>query len=226
MEIYIEPYLPPPCLLIMGASPIAEALVRLGVVLGYRVWVMDPAATEEAFPEAERVVQDFDPRGLERGGETYAVVATMGHFDEEALQAAAALEPRYLGMVASPRKFAEMTRVLKAKGLSVHQIEEIRNPAGLDIHAKLSGEVALSILAEIIQVRRSRGEQAGPIRSAGEAPAPVAKDPICGMMVEKATARYVVEHGGVSFYFCCGHCQERFQQSPQKYLVATEAAER
>lgn len=224
VEIYVEPYLPPPNLLILGASPIAEALARLGGVLGYRVTVMDPAATEEGFPDAARVVHDFYPIASDKTSETYVVVATMGHFDEEALQAAVACEAQYLGMVASRRKFGQLLRDLENKGIAADVLQKVRNPAGLDINAKLPGEVALSILAEIIQLRRIRAAEPAPAEVAAEVPAPPAKDPICGMMVEKATARYKAEHEGVMFYFCCGHCQETFQENPGKYLALAETA--
>lgn len=224
VEIYIEPHLPPPRLLIMGASPIAEALSRLGGVLGYRVTVMDPAATEEGFPDAAQVVHDFHPLAPDKVSETYVVVATMGHFDEEALRAAAACEAQYLGMVASRKKFGQLLRDLENQGIAADVLQKVRNPAGLDINAKLPGEVALSILAEIIQLRRIRVAEPAPAGVAAEEPAPLARDPICGMMVEKATARYKVEHEGGMVYFCCAHCQQVFQENPAKYLALAETA--
>ena len=226
VEIYIEPYLPPPRLLVMGASPIAEALSRLGGVLGYRVTVMDPVATEEGFPDATQVVPDFHPLASDKVSETYVVVATMGHGDEEALQAAVACEAQYLGMVASRKKFGQLLRDLESRGVAADNLQKIRNPAGLDINAKLPGEVALSILAEIIQLRRMRAAEPAPVGMTAEAPAPLAKDPICGMMVEKATARYKAEHEGGMFYFCCAHCQQTFQENPKKYLALAETAHR
>ena len=224
VEIYIEPYLPPPRLLVMGASPIAEALSRLGGVLGYRVIVMDPAATEEGFPDASQVVPDFHPLARDTTSETYVVVATMGHGDEEALRAAVACKAQYLGMVASRKKFGQLLRDLESRGVTADNLQKIRNPAGLDINAKLPGEVALSILAEIIQLRRIRAAEPAPAGAVAEAPTPLAKDPICGMMVEKATARCKAEHEGIMFYFCCAHCQQVFQENPAKYLALAEPA--
>jgi xanthine dehydrogenase accessory factor len=224
VEIYIEPHLAVPSLLIMGASPIAEALARLGGVLGYGVFVMDPAATPVAFPDAEHVAGEFHVPVIERRGATYAVVATMGHFDEEALQAALACKPQYLGMVASRKKFSELVRYLEKQGISPDSLRKVKNPAGLDINAKYPEEVALSILAEIIQVRQSTVgsvEQAAPVPLAGDAAGLLAKDPICGMMVETASAQYVTEYEGARFYFCCAHCKDSFEGNPEKHLVGT-----
>jgi xanthine dehydrogenase accessory factor len=224
VEIYIEPYLPPPRLLIMGTSPIAEALCRLGGVLDYRVTVMDPAAINEGFPEASQLVHAFHPLVPDTVSETYVVVATMGHGDEEALQAAVACEAQYLGVVASRKKFGQLLHDLKSRGVADHALQKVRNPAGLDINAKLPGEVALSILAEIIQLRRSQAVAPAPAHVAAEAPVLLAKDPICGMMVEKATARYTAEYEGTMYYFCCAHCQQAFQENPTKYLALAETA--
>jgi xanthine dehydrogenase accessory factor len=96
----------------------------------------------------------------------------------------------------------------------------------LDIKAKLPAEVALSILAEIIQLRRSQAAAPAPAHVAAEAPVQPAKDPICGMMVEKATARYKAEYEGTMYYFCCAHCQQAFQGNPTKYLALAETAQK
>jgi xanthine dehydrogenase accessory factor len=148
----------------------------------------------------------------------------MGHFDEEALQAALACKPQYLGMVASRKKFSELVRYLEKQGISPDSLRKVKNPAGLDINAKYPEEVALSILAEIIQVRQSTVgsvEQAAPVPLAGDAAGLLAKDPICGMMVETASAQYVTEYEGARFYFCCAHCKDSFEGNPEKHLVGT-----
>jgi xanthine dehydrogenase accessory factor len=222
VEIYIEPYAPPPRLLVMGTSPIAEALSRLGSALGYRVTVMDPGATEEEFPKASQVLQDFHPLVSDKVSDTYVVVATMGHGDEEALQAAVACGAQYLGMIASRTKFDGLLHDLKRKGVAGDVLRKVKNPAGLDINAKLPGEVALSILAEIIQLRQSQHAELAPAAVATEVAALLTNDPICGMMVEKATAPHKVEHDEVMFYFCCAGCRRAFQENPDKYLARAE----
>lgn len=224
VEIYLEPFLAPPRLVLMGASPIVEALTRLGSALGYRVWCMDPTATEERFPEATRVQKEIPMPAIEPNGETYAVVATMGHFDEEALQAVLASEPLYVGMVASPKRFGQICQTLENKGVSTQTLKKVKNPAGLDINAKLPEEVALSILAEIIQTKRSQMVSPIPIASADTRFEQIAKDPICGMMVDLATARHTAQYNDKTYYFCCGGCRESFQGNPEQYLAVEQTA--
>ena len=89
-----------------------------------------------------------------RAAEVFAVVSTMGQRDEEAILAAIALEPAYLGVVASRRRFAEIRDLLAARGVKPGALGRIRNPAGLDIGAKLPEEIALSILAEMVAGKR------------------------------------------------------------------------
>ena len=161
VEIYIEPLLPARRLLVFGVTPTAQALARLAAVLGYRVEAVDPEATEALFPEASRVVTDdasVEPPGSERdAARCFAVVATLGQRDEEAALTAARLEPAYLGVVASRKRFGQIRETLAARGATPEQLDRIANPAGLDIGAETPEEIALSILAEI--TRRGRGRR-------------------------------------------------------------------
>jgi xanthine dehydrogenase accessory factor len=156
VEIYIQPVLPAPRLLVYGASPTARALARLGTAMGYRVEVVDPGADAAAFPGAAAVYTSPpppDPAAPASPAPRFAVVATQGLWDEEAVQAAAAHGPDYLAVVASPRRFAEMRTFLAAR-LPAATLDAIHNPAGLDLGALGPEEVALSVLAEIVKERR------------------------------------------------------------------------
>jgi xanthine dehydrogenase accessory factor len=232
VEIYLEPVLPSPSLAVFGASPAARALVRLGKVLGYRVAVADPDAEADGFPEADLVAADLagaDLRAFAHGRRPFAVVATLGEDDEGAIRAALALDPAYLGVVASARRFAQVRENLLAGGVAAADLDRIHSPAGLDFGARAPEEIALSILAEIVQVRRAAdadgvaadgvaAEPQAATESQAAAPAPLqAKDPICGMTVEIAGARHTAEHAGATFYFCCGGCRERFLGDPARY---------
>lgn len=214
LEIYVEPYLPAPRLVIMGASPIAEALAGLGRVLGYQVYVLDPTATAEQFPTADGVFAGYRPEGVWGRTETFVLVTTMGHFDEEALAAAIEERPDYLAVVASRRRFAEIRRVLARQGVPAEALERVRNPAGLDIGARLAGEIAVSVLAEIVQVRRSRAEALAGAAGRAAPDAPVATDPVCGMTVDPAAAPASLEQRGTIYYFCSPRCRERFRDEP------------
>ena len=160
VEIYIEPLLPARRLLVFGVSPTAQALARLAVVLGYRVEAVDPEASETLFPDVSRLVTSdasIEPPGSEQeAGRCFAVVATLGHRDEEAAWAASRMQPAYVGVVASRKRFGHIRETLTAQGATPEQLDRIANPAGLDIGAETPEEIALSILAEITRRVRAR----------------------------------------------------------------------
>lgn len=200
VEIYLQPVLPAPRLAVFGESPTAKALMTLGQALGYSV---KPAAGA--------------------GGKVFAVVATLGEGDEEAIRDALALQPDYLGVMASAKRFSQMRESLLALGISPEAIDAIRCPAGLNIGARTPEEIALSILAEIVERRRAAPAEEQPAREAEPAPL-TAIDPICGMTVEIATARHTAEHAGRTWYFCCGGCRAKFLAEPERYAAAEGAA--
>jgi len=232
VEIYLEPVLPALRLAVFGLSPTARSLVKLGKSMGYWVAVVGSFAGAEAelFPEADQVfasVADLlrEPEVGHRP--SFAVVATMGEGDEEAIRDAVALSPAYLGVVASAKRFARMRDVLAGQGVSGRALDAIRSPAGVTIGARTPEEIALSILAEIVARRReleaetTEGESPGV--AAPSAPPTSAIDPICGMTVEIANAKHSAEHAGATYYFCCGGCRTRFLTEPERYLQAGAA---
>jgi xanthine dehydrogenase accessory factor len=219
VEIYIQPVLPAPRLVVFGISPTARALARLAAAMGYGVVAVDPHADAAAFPQAERVFTDAGDPDLRAGtGETFAVVATQGQWDEDAVLAAAGLHPAYLAVVASPKRFGEMRTVLAAR-LEEPALRAIRNPAGLDLGARGPEEVALSILAEVVKERRA-ARRALPVPPAAQAGSGQAKDPICGMSVAVQGARHRAEHEGREYFFCCAGCREKFLAAPERYAAA------
>src|SRR3954449_2841085 len=217
VDIYLEPVLPAPRLVVFGVSPTARALARLGKAMGYSVIAVDPAAEPELFPDVDQIVTDLGraPRLYAPSkGPRFAVVATLGERDEEAIRDALALSPNYLGVVASRRRFAQMRETLLDRGVAAAALDAIHNPAGLNIGASTPEEIALSILAEIVEQRREERTGEESERAEAEAEA-TAIDPICGMTVVIAGARHVAEHAGRSWYFCCGGCRERFLADPE-----------
>jgi xanthine dehydrogenase accessory factor len=220
VEIHIQPVLPSPRLIVYGISPTARALARLAKAMGYTVWAVDPTADASAFPGADVVATE--PGGLPAGptsAPVCAVVATQGQWDEEAVVAALAREPGYLAVVASPKRFGEMRALLSAQA-SEAALGRIRNPAGLDLGARLPEEIALSILAEIVRDLRAAGARPLPLAAAEPEEA---RDPVCGMTVRVSGARHQTPHGGRTVYFCCAGCRERFLSSPERYLAVAEA---
>ena len=236
LEIYVEPHLPAPVLWVAGTTPIAGALVALGSAAGWRVSIFDPIADPDAFPGAERVIVGTDISGLDPGVAPAVVVATQGIWDEEALAAALTREASYVGLVASPTRAAVVRAWLRDEaGVPEERLAALRAPAGLDLGAETAEEVALSILAELVQVRRGTAAfvaSPGPATLAG-APAPeiqpaiddiVLLDPVCGMTVDRAHARHLAEHDGVVYAFCSMGCRTSFIHEPTAYLPASVAS--
>jgi xanthine dehydrogenase accessory factor len=219
VEIYVEPVLPAARLLLFGSSPAVRVLARIAYAVGYRVDVVDPDADESAFPDAKvqrALVVDELPRGA------HVLVATMGDRDIEAIEAALARSPAYLGVIASPKRFAQLRDALLARGVVREAIERIATPAGLDIGARTPEEIAVSIMAQIVECRRRAAEQAeaAPPREM----APDAVDPVCGMIVKVAGARHTAEALGVTHYFCCAGCRTKFLADAARYLAAGAGA--
>jgi xanthine dehydrogenase accessory factor len=230
LDIYIEPVLPRPQLILLGNSPIAITLARLAKVLNFEVDVLDPLATREDFPEADWLSGDLDLKTLRIGPIAFVVVATQGHDDEFALETAVRSGVPYIAFVASKTKFKSRADYLRDRGISDAEIAHIKAPAGLDIGAVTPDEIAASILAEIIQVRRQqlapqKVQAAQAVAAAEELVVAEAQDVICGMMVEIPSAKYASEFQGERYYFCCASCKSQFDKNPEAHLGAKHSVE-
>lgn len=233
LEIYIEPQQPRPRLLIVGNLPVARALAQLARAMNYHVIIADVEANGATPPPyADALINDLSTLPAQITPQTAVVVATHGQFDELALEQALATDAAYVGLVAS-RKRAESVRVyLAEQGVPAERLAALVAPAGLDLRAKRGDEIALSIMAEIVQRRNTRltltlNDQAPsihiPLASARDEATPlVAIDPVCQMEVEIATALHKHTHAGTSYYFCCPGCKGRFAKHPERFLVAQE----
>jgi xanthine dehydrogenase accessory factor len=138
-------------LLILGRSPVAQTLCKLAKTIGYAVSAAAPDADRETFPEADLVQTNFDLAPLKITGQTFIVVSTQGQSDEEALESALQTGSSYVAFVASRTKAGKTLDTLKEGGIPADKLSRVRAPAGLEIHASLPEEIAVSILAEIIQ---------------------------------------------------------------------------
>lgn len=157
MDVFVEPVLPKPQLAILGSSPVAVALSDLGRRLGFFVTVCAPAAEHAAFGETDRLVDGLTvlPPEAQNG---YVVIATQGRGDSAALKAVMGAPAHYVGFVGSRKKFATLRRDLDAAGIDVRPMEAMHSPAGLDLGAITPDEIALSIVSEMIAIRR-RGQR-------------------------------------------------------------------
>ena len=164
MDVFIEPVLPRPELLICGAAAVAIALAALAPKFGYALRIAAPASAQTQFPDATARLTTYDFAAL-APGERYIVVATQGTGDEAALRAALSIPSRYVGFVGSRRKIAAIAEAmreeaLRAEGIDPARLESLHAPAGLAIDAVTPEEIALSILAEITSIRRHRQRHA------------------------------------------------------------------
>lgn len=272
LDIFIEPHHPRPRLLIVGALPVARALAHLGKAMNYHVCLMDPegtavaasaatatesapgaaaeasatagAAEESSLVVADEVFDSLDDLTARVSPLSFFVVATHGEYDEPALRAAFATDVPYIGLVASPKRGTAVRESLAREGVSEADLARMKFPAGLDIGARRGDEIALSIMAEIIEVRRGleelawfdaeaaaadeeaaaegRGAATGRSESDEESEtAPrTAVDPICGMDVAIEGALHTHEHDGRTWYFCCDGCRRKFAADPEAWTAA------
>src|SRR5689334_6092028 len=156
MDVYIEPVLPQPELVIAGHGRIAETLARLGHLMNFAVTVHDPSAAKESFPDAQRIiVKDFGVTEIAFGPNTYVVIATLHKNDHLWLQRALEGEAAYVALIASAHRSRLVLDYLLAEGTSAEKVERVWAPAGLDLGAAGPEEIALSIMSQIIAFRRS-----------------------------------------------------------------------
>jgi xanthine dehydrogenase accessory factor len=207
LEIYVEPYLPTPQLILVGHGPVIEALQTLGRAAGYALVPLRDAA------EWSRL------ETLALGRRASVVVATHADSDEDALERVLRSEAGYVSLVASRKRTTAILGRLSQRGVAAERLGRLKAPAGLDLGAVTPVEIAISILAEIVQHHRSDKTVEAEAPSDTATPTE-AIDPICGMSVEIASARYRSDMAGRTTYFCCLHCKETFDRDPGRYLTA------
>ncbi|MFZ1024482.1 MAG: NTP transferase domain-containing protein [Thermoplasmata archaeon] len=218
VEIFIEPQVPKPNLLIVGDSPVASSLAAMGPLLGYRVTLAAPGANASDLPDVDQLVSELDEIAAHSLPGTYAIVASMGKYDESALGQILRASVAFVGLVASRKRATGVFATLRESGVPADLIAKIRCPVGVDIAASTPEEIALSILAELTQVRRTTP----PMTSAPSSPTVApdrAVDPVCHMEVERSTPLTAV-HAGTTYYFCAESCRRQFLGSPTQYLAA------
>lgn len=201
LEIFLEPVIPPPLVLVHGESPVARALVAIGKALGHDVLTA--------------------PFGIGAAVGTYegawaVVVASHGRGEEETVRAALAAGVPYVGLVASPKRG---TAVVASLDLDDEQRTRLHTPAGLDIGAVTAEEVALSIFTQIVALRPGQWRAADDVQPHEAAPAGMAPgiDPVCGMTVAPVTASLHLDHLGVRYWFCGSGCLRAFSAEPASY---------
>jgi xanthine dehydrogenase accessory factor len=155
MDVFIEPVLPRPQVVICGSSPVAVAVAGLARRAGFAVTVCAPAAEQQTFGEADRRIEGF-ALPVDEAGARYVVVSTQGRGDEAALLAALAVDVNYVAFVGSRRKADTLKAILAQRGVAAERLAKLKAPAGLDLGAITPDEIAISIVAEIVAVRRGK----------------------------------------------------------------------
>jgi len=207
MQVYIEPVIPTPHLTIVGRSPMAHTLADLALALGWRADVHDGPDFSAAHLNAHSIV----------------VVATQGHGDEEAIEQAVSALPAFVGLVASRKRGEAVLGYLEDRGVPRNLLDRVRVPVGLDLGHTTHREIAVAVLAELVQLRAA-GELAPEAIAAPARPAEPAqaRDPVCGMTVRAEESSRPFEHNGITYFFCCAGCAAAFERDPDAHLIAQE----
>ena len=214
IEIFLEPVLPAPRVLVVGDSPICAAIQSLGAELGFEVQLgLEVVATGGGGPEPS-------------SRDLALVVAAHGRDELHTLRRALDAGVPYVGLVASPKRGAGVIAELRADGVSEEQLDLIDVPAGIDIGGRTPAEIALSIVAQIVAVRRGKRVAASgdayassTLAPSADAP-PSAIDPICGMTVAAVPGTLSIQLDSETIYFCCEGCAATFQAQREHALAA------
>ena len=193
LQIYLEPVMPMPHLVIVGDSPMARTLAEQAGQLDWNVELVAGPDFGEGLLSANSIV----------------VIATQGHGDEDVLASALKAAPAYVGVVASAKRGAALRSALAGRSFAPEELDAVRVPAGLDLGSTTHKEMAVAILAELVQ-RRAAGE----FTPAVDVEAPqvaTAIDPICGMTVDAVDTSHPLELGDETYYFCCPGCRAAFE---------------
>ncbi len=233
LEVLIEPVIPQPELIVVGKSNIARKLVQMASAADFKVAVMASNADVQMFPTANHVSETVDFSFLKGVSNTYIIVTTQGEDDDLSVKKALETSVKYVGFVASKKKAEDIKTYLKNEGISEERINQLRSPVGLDINAKLASEVAISILAEVIDhFRKGNVSEKMPVHQPDTTSEKVASmpaaatfaeeyyiNPVCQVPVSKKNPKHVVEYQGEKVYFCCDGCKVSFDKEPSKYIT-------
>jgi xanthine dehydrogenase accessory factor len=225
VEVFIEPILPSPHIVVIGKTAIAKALVKMAKTAGYRVTAVAADARPDTFDKVDELITQIKLQPVNILASSSIVVCTQGEQDEEALEQALQQNSAYIGFVASRKKKAGVFENLEQRGIHKEKLENIKSPAGIDITAKKPYEVAISILAEIIQVQNNRpADEHNFIQHPDDAKTESLKpsyyiNPVCGIPIDKNSPKHILEYKGEKVYFCCDGCKVKFEAEPDKYMT-------
>ncbi len=201
LQLFVEPVLAAPEVIIVGRSPMAMTLLDLVRDIGWRGEILDGSDFTAAAVNPSSVV----------------VVATQGHGDEEAVEAAVAGNPAFIGLVASRKRGEAVLGFLADRGVPAERIAGVRVPIGLDLGHTTHREIAVAILAELVQLRASGAFASRPTLLPLAEPAQVI-DLVCGMTVAAVPANRPYAYQGTTYYFCAMGCRVAFEKDPESFI--------
>jgi xanthine dehydrogenase accessory factor len=220
VDVYVEPHLPVPRLIVAGDTPVADALARVAAQLGYDVVRVVLAAEIDTLAPITGVrgipLEGFGEDSAGWFGADVGVVASQGHYDQEALAPLLAAELAYVGLLASRRRARAVLDALAAQGVAPERLARVRAPAGLAIGARSPGDVAISILAEIVAATSSPPAH---LTRSDDVTRSDERDPVCGMEVATVGARFVLDVDGARFYFCSAGCRAAYAAERERALT-------
>jgi xanthine dehydrogenase accessory factor len=215
LEVYLEPNLPPPHVVVIGRSPAADTIATVARALEWRATIVDDEGSAD-HPDGIPVVDELDLGGLGVDGSAAVVVATQGHYDEAALEVALGTGAGYVGLIASRKRADSVREYLRERGMPENVLARVRAPAGIDLGKVEPGEIGVAVLAELVALKAAGvlGPSVGVTRAIEEA-----RDPVCGIIVDVARVRLRSEHEGRTYFFCSAGCRRKFDADPVKYAV-------
>ncbi len=217
LSVYIEPVFPRPLIVVMGNSPVASSLLKMSSELGYEtLWTVNNNEKENEILEVDRIQETFDLKNINLSSPCFIIVCTQGENDWEALESALKTSVNYVAFVGSRRKTETLKKELLENGVSPDRLGEMVNPAGLNLKARTPSEIALSILAEIIQLLRDDNTLDNHSVSESEE---MTIDPVCGMKVDTKLTKNTFQFKNQDYHFCCNGCKTKFKNNPELFLV-------
>lgn len=234
VEVIIEPVFPLPELIVVGKSNIARKLAAIASAADFKVTAMAKDADKYMFPLASRIKESVNFDGIKNFNNTYVVIATQGEDDEENVEKALATAAKYVGYVCSRKKSELIKQYLLSKNISHDRINSLKSPVGFDINAKLAGEVAISILAEIVEDFRLEKTEVSSCCGTEKQQKTASVEtehvndkfteeyyinPVCGVPVSKKSPKHIIDYQGEKVYFCCDGCKVSFEKNPSQYIA-------
>ena len=249
IELFVQPVLPKPHLVIIGRTPLVGTLTELANALDWRTVVVDDKGLVESHPHAGQVLTTLDLDAAGVNEHSFVVVATQGQYDELAVDKALQTRAAYIGLIASRKRAKAVMDWLTDVDYPEEMLARVKAPAGLDLGSLKHQEIAVGVLAELVQFKaahkpsppaaelasHSHSAAAQPTAGQPTAAQPVAGqpvaapptgeaiDPICQMTVDIASARFFTEFEGQTYYFCCPACKKKFEAEPARYLAPATA---